>query len=86
MLSSAYAPARSSGVAGRRLLRPVGDAGEGSRARTSEGAPTGAERVLGTLGNVEVVATKGDARSIRIGNRAVPLEDNETVVLRPLTG
>jgi hypothetical protein len=52
---------------------------------TAEGAPPtdGGERVLGTLGDVDVIAARGDERSVRIGERSVRLQPNETVVLRP---
>lgn len=41
-----------------------------------------AERLLGTLGAVDVVAVPGDARSVRVGDETVRLRDDETVVVR----
>jgi hypothetical protein len=42
-----------------------------------------AERVLGELGGVVVVAVRGAGRSVRLGDRDVALEDDERVVIRP---
>jgi hypothetical protein len=42
-----------------------------------------AERVLGELGGVVVVAVRGAGRSVRLGDRDVALEDGERVVIRP---
>jgi hypothetical protein len=41
------------------------------------------ERLLGTVADVDVVAVRGDARSVRIGDRAERLNAGEMVVLRP---
>jgi hypothetical protein len=42
-----------------------------------------AERVLGELGGVVVVAVRGAGRSVRLGDRDLALEDDERVVIRP---
>ena len=49
----------------------------------SGGAPT--ERVLGEIGGALVVAVNGrrGERSIRLGDREIPLADDERVVIRP---
>jgi hypothetical protein len=49
----------------------------------SGGAPT--ERVLGEIGGAVVVAVNGrrGERSIRLGDREIPLADDERVVIRP---
>jgi len=39
--------------------------------------------VLGELGGVVVVAVRGKERSVRLGDRDVPLADDERVVVRP---
>jgi hypothetical protein len=40
------------------------------------------ERFLGELGGVVVVAVRGSERSVRLGDRDVPLDDGERVVIR----
>jgi hypothetical protein len=40
------------------------------------------ERLLGELGGVVVVAVRGSERSVRLGDRDVPLDDGERVVIR----
>jgi hypothetical protein len=45
-------------------------------------APPPAERLLGTVADVEVVAVPGDAHSVQIGERAVRLNSGEKIVLR----
>jgi hypothetical protein len=48
-------------------------------------AETPAERLLGSVADIDVVAVRGDGRSVRIGDHAVRLNSGETVVLRPRT-
>ena len=40
------------------------------------------ERLLGSLGNVDVIAVRGDARAVRIGAQATRLAADEAVVVR----
>jgi hypothetical protein len=42
-----------------------------------------AERVLGEIGGVVVVAVRGAGHAVRLGDREVPLADDERVVIRP---
>jgi hypothetical protein len=59
------------------LLTPV------LRRLSSEAAPPPrAERLLGTIGSVDVVAVRGDGRTLRIGDDVVRLDGGESVVLR----
>jgi hypothetical protein len=44
-----------------------------------------AERLLGTVAGVDVVAVRGDGRSVQIGERAVRVNSGERIVLRPRT-
>ena len=48
-------------------------------------AQTAAERLLGTLGDIEVFAVRGEARSVTIGSNRMPLASSEGIVLRELT-
>jgi hypothetical protein len=52
-------------------------------AATSEQAPS--ERVLGAIGGAVVVAVRGGraGRSIRLGDREIPIADDEQIVVRP---
>jgi hypothetical protein len=50
------------------------------RSAVSEERP--AERELGSLGDVTVVAVRGGKRVVRIGDREAPLADDESVILR----
>jgi hypothetical protein len=43
------------------------------------------ERLLGTLGNVEVFAVRGDGRSVTIGSNRARLASSEGLVLRERT-
>lgn len=47
----------------------------------AETAPD-AERLLGTLGNIEVFAVRGDGRSVTIGSSRTPLGSGEGIVVR----
>ena len=50
-------------------------------------APVGdvpAERVLGEIAGAVVLAVRGRERSVRLGDRDVPLADGERVVIRPV--
>jgi hypothetical protein len=47
----------------------------------AEPAPS-AERLLGTLGDVDVFAVRGDGRSVTIGSSRTPLSSSEGIVLR----
>jgi len=44
---------------------------------------TRAERLLGTVAGVSVVAVAGGGRVVRVGQREIPLRDGESVVVRP---
>jgi hypothetical protein len=44
-----------------------------------------AERLLGTLGDIEVLAVRGEARSVTIGSNRMPLASSEGIVLRERT-
>jgi len=46
------------------------------------------ERVLGEIGGAVVVAVRGrrNGRAVRVGDRDVPIADDETIVVRPFTG
>jgi hypothetical protein len=44
--------------------------------------PQAAERLLGTLGNIEVFAVRGEARSVMIGSTRTRLASSEGIVLR----
>lgn len=46
------------------------------------------ERVLGQIGGAVVVAVRGrrNGRAVRVGDRDVPIADDETIVVRPFTG
>ena len=48
----------------------------------AEHAPP-AERLLGSVAGVDVVAVRGDGRSLRIGERSVRVEPGESIVVRP---
>jgi type II secretory pathway pseudopilin PulG len=48
-------------------------------------AQNAAERLLGTLGDIEVFAVRGEARSVTIGSNRMPLASSEGIVLRELT-
>jgi hypothetical protein len=50
----------------------------------AEAAPA-AERLLGTLGNIEVFAVRGDGRSVTIGSSRTRLASSEGIVLRERT-
>jgi hypothetical protein len=41
-----------------------------------------AERLLGTLGGIDVFAVRGDGRSVTIGSRRTRLSSSEGIVLR----
>jgi hypothetical protein len=45
-------------------------------------APAAAERLLGTLGNIEVFAVRGEGRSVTIGSSRTRLASSEGIVLR----
>jgi hypothetical protein len=45
--------------------------------------PAPAERLLGSLAGVDVVAVRGDGRSLRIGESSVRVEPGESIVVRP---
>jgi hypothetical protein len=47
----------------------------------AEGAPA-AERLLGTLGGIDVFAVRGEGRSVTIGSKRMQLASNEGIVLR----
>jgi hypothetical protein len=47
----------------------------------AETAPV-AERLLGTLGDIEVFAVRGDGRSVTIGSSRTPLGSGEGIILR----
>jgi len=55
------------------------------RYRAGAEAQTAAERLLGTLGDIEVFAVRGEARSVTIGSNRMPLASSEGIVLRELT-
>jgi hypothetical protein len=59
------------------VLIPVGQ--RLAAGRTNAGP---SERLLGTIGSVDVVAVRGDGRTLRIGDEAVRLGAGEAVVLR----
>jgi hypothetical protein len=44
-----------------------------------------AERLLGTIANVDVLAVRGDSRSLRIGEQAIRLDAGEAIVVRRRT-
>ena len=46
---------------------------------------TAAERLLGTLGNIEVLAVRGEGRSVTIGSSRTRLASSEGIVLRERT-
>jgi len=48
-------------------------------------AQTSAERLLGTLGNIEVLAVRGEGRSVTIGSSRTRLASSEGIVLRERT-
>ena len=50
----------------------------------AEGAPA-TERLLGTLGNIEVFAVRGEGRSVTIGSSRMQLASSEGIVLRERT-
>ena len=50
---------------------------------TSQEQP--AERLLGNVAGVEVVAVRGDGRSVQIEGRSVSVDPGESIVLRPET-
>lgn len=45
-------------------------------------APPAAERLLGTLGEIEVLAVRGEGRSVTIGSSRTRLSASEGIVLR----
>lgn len=45
-------------------------------------APAKSERLLGSLGDIEVFAVRGDARSVTIGSTSARLDSGEGIVLR----
>ncbi|HEU5215404.1 MAG TPA: hypothetical protein VFU30_07680 [Gaiellaceae bacterium] len=45
-------------------------------------APAAAERLLGTLGNIDVFAVRGEGRSVTIGSSRTRLASSEGIVLR----
>ncbi|MGZ4290018.1 MAG: hypothetical protein ACXVQZ_05310 [Gaiellaceae bacterium] len=47
--------------------------------------PAAAERLLGTLGNIEVLAVRGEGRSVTIGSSRTRLASSEGIVLRERT-
>lgn len=47
-----------------------------------ETAPAATERLLGTLGNIDVFAVRGDRRSVTIGSSRARLASSEGIVLR----
>jgi hypothetical protein len=47
--------------------------------------PPAAERLLGTLGNIEVFAVRGEGRSVTIGSSRTRLASSEGIVLRERT-
>ena len=55
------------------------------RYRAGAEAQTAAERLLGTLGDIEVFAVRGEARSVTIGSNRMPLASSEGIVLRART-
>jgi hypothetical protein len=46
------------------------------------GTPAVAERLVGTLGNIDVFAVSGGGRSVTIGSRRTRLASSEGIVLR----
>jgi hypothetical protein len=48
----------------------------------AEDQPAAAERLLGTLGNIEVLAVRGEGRSVTIGASRTRLASSEGIVLR----
>jgi hypothetical protein len=48
----------------------------------ASGTPAVAERLVGTLGNIDVFAVSGEGRSVTIGSRRTRLASSEGIVLR----